>query len=127
VITRIDGGDVQDQFDLTHNILADKEPGTVISMVLVRDGKEIEKDLELAESPENLLEKQPQMFMWNSDDNRMKIELLKKIHPFPLLPSVPSIDIEEREELSEEMEKLSAEMEELKRELEELRKSLESD
>ena len=127
VIAEVDGEDVQDPFDLTHNILADKEPGTVVSLVLVRDGKEIVKDLELVESPEKALKKQSQMFMWNSDDDETEIEIMKKIPGLPFLPSFQSIDIDEREELSEEMEKLSAEMEELKKGMEELRKSLKSE
>lgn len=120
VIVSIDGKAIGDGDDL-HDVLGDTESGEDVAVVVVRDGREKEFEIELAESPRNAaFGKHLRGFMPGDPHGPRR----------PRLPEffsggvVPHVDLEERERAREDLDELKDELQELREELRKLREEL---
>lgn len=139
VITKIGDEELDETIDVS-NVLANLEPGDMVEIQYVRNGKAMKKEAELADAPKEHRKTAPYVFMW--DGKRMQVPGVDHLY-IPKIPEIPIpiLDVPEleqeffaqieslkeqcdelkklRAELKEEMGNLRAEIEHLKQELRE--------
>lgn len=132
VIVKVGEESVSQPFELT-KAMGDREPGQKITLVLIREGKELTREVELAETPEKYRRRLPQVFGWKSgeDGGRDWSFSLPRGLPPGTLPGMDWLEVEtrvDREELQKDLqelrENLTEQMKALRAELDELKKSL---
>lgn len=115
------------------NYMSDAEPGDKVAFALVRSGKEITKEIELGETPEDHFEG-PRIFTWRSDDEDEIIDIerillgMKSAEELPQPPQVPHVFLDRDvkiDELKSEMMELKELNEELLLQMEKLREEME--
>ncbi|MCU0610391.1 MAG: PDZ domain-containing protein [Candidatus Eisenbacteria bacterium] len=133
VIVKVGTETVEHPLGLT-KAMGDHEPGDKVALVFIRDGKEMTKEVELAETPEKYRKGVPQFFTWDDDGTGFGMRVL------PNLPGLPQFEPREfqkqlqledeaaseelRQGLKELRESLTDEIKALRAELDELKKSL---
>jgi S1-C subfamily serine protease len=116
VITELDGETAEDPSDLADKV-GDKEPGSKVSLTIIRGGTKQTKEVELIEPPEEYRKK----LYFGGGPWLPGLEGLSHLkHLEDLKIEVPEIDIE----IEEDMQELRDELQELKEELEELRETV---
>ncbi|MBN1424150.1 PDZ domain-containing protein [Candidatus Fermentibacteria bacterium] len=132
VIVKVGEETVSQPFELT-KALGDREPGQKITLVLIRQGRELTKEVELGETPKEYRRGRPQVFRWKSGDeggSDWSFSLPRDLPP-GALPGMDWLELDarvDREELQKDLqelrETLSEQMKDIRAELDELRKSL---
>jgi S1-C subfamily serine protease len=119
VITELDGETAEDPSDLADKV-GDEEPGTKVSLTLVRGGTKLTKEVELGEVPEE----HRKTLHFGAGPWLPGLEGLAHLKHLEALKDleieIPEIEIE----IEEDMEELREELEELREELEELRETV---
>ncbi len=139
VITAVDDEEVEDLGALPENISA-KEPGTMVTIALIRDGETLTRKVELSEPPEEYRKKyhvQNRHFgHWDSPGETIlgklhKLKCLKLLESAEGLESLEGLEgleglkgIEIEVETYEDFEGLKEDIEELREELNELKENL---
>lgn len=122
VVTEIDGESAESPSDLAEKV-GDKEPGSKVSLTLVRGGKKSTSEVELVEVPEEYRKK----LHFGAGPWLPGLEGLVPLKGLEGLEALKDLEIEIPEieiEIEEDMEELREELEELREELEELRETV---
>jgi predicted metalloprotease with PDZ domain len=126
VITRVGDKDVHECCALP-KIVGEREPGDKVSVTLVRKGKTLTKEVELAEPPEEYRKKRCMVYAHGIPGMEC-LGHLKHLGKLKELEALSDIEIEipdiEIPEIEIDLEELREDMEELKEELQELKKEL---